>query len=218
MSNQLQVIEGIQKEQVDYYSIYRKKFLNELYEGLAQCENQGSIERETLKRIVFSGLKMINSEGVPASYEDLQTRFHNIGSINTMIGWLTPRELMQMFPIEKRYDGKKYEMKDYFYTMRVIEEKGIDKCIGTEQEVFDFISDYQNWDITFFMITSLTTISALRRAEGQKGLLEEFAEQNGIATYTIGTDHRGKQVLVNNTTGEVQRVTKKRPRYLQPVD
>ncbi|WP_216664702.1 hypothetical protein [Bacillus sp. WMMC1349] len=218
MSNQLQVIDGIQKEKVDYYSIYRKIFLNELYEGLAQCESQGSIERETLKRVVFSGLKMINSEDMPETYEDVLTRFHIIGSINTMIGWLTPRELMQMFPVEKHYDGDKYEMKDYFYTMRVIEEKGLDNCIGTEREVFDFISDYQNSDITSFMIESLSTVSALRRAEGQKGLLEEFAEEKGIDTYTMGTDHRGKQVLVNNTTGEVQRVIKKRPRYIQPVD
>ncbi|MCY7774059.1 hypothetical protein MOE70_11725 [Bacillus licheniformis] len=180
MTSQLKVIEGTRKP--DYYSIYRRMFNKAVIESGRKIQRTNQIETDDFKKIVFFGIKMINhSAGRARSRRSLELKLRLIEFIQTVIGELTPRELMQMFPIRKQYDGKKFGMKDYFSTMQAVKEKGFDNCIGTEEEVFDFLRDYQNPDITLFMVTSVTTVSALRRASGQKSLFEEFADKNDIA-------------------------------------
>ena len=60
-------------------------------------------------------------------------------------------------------------------------------------------------------------MSDIRRAEGGKGLAEEFFEKQGITTYTMTEDDKGKQFLVNNDTGEISKVNKLKPRHLRVV-
>ena len=50
---------------------------------------------------------------------------------------------------------------------------------------------------------------AISRAEGGKGIMEEFLEEQGVTTYTMTEDHKGQQFLTNNDTGEVTKVKAK---------
>ncbi|MEC3607520.1 hypothetical protein MHB78_05130 [Bacillus sp. FSL K6-0138] len=178
MTSQLKVIDGTRKP--DYYSIYRRMFQKAVIESARKIQRTNRIETDDFKKIAFTGIKLINLEKA-RSRRSLEVKMRLIEFIQTVIGELTPRELMQMFPIRKQYDGEKFGMKDYFSTVHAVKEKGFDNCIGTEEEVFDFLWNYQNPDISLFMVTSVTTVSALRRASGQKSLFEEFADKNDIA-------------------------------------
>nr|MDH3153197.1 hypothetical protein [Bacillus licheniformis] len=178
MKTQLKVIEGTRKP--DHYSIYHRMFQKAVIESARKIQRTNQIDTDDFKKIAFAGIKMINLEKA-RSRRFLEVKARLIEFIQTVIGKLTPGELMQMFPIRKQYDGEKFGMKDYFSTMHAVKEKGIDNCIGTEEEVFDFLWDYQNPDITLFMVTLVSTVSDLGRASGQKSLFEEFADKNDIA-------------------------------------
>ena len=71
---------------------------------------------------------------------------------------LTPKQLQQMFPISKEYDGDKYDMKDYYYTLHALEKAGMDKPIGTEMEAAHLLWDYQNTEISFFLMAYMGCI------------------------------------------------------------
>lgn len=60
-------------------------------------------------------------------------------------------------------------------------------------------------------------MSAIRRAEGSKGIAEEFCEDHGIAIYTITEDDKAKQIHANNDTREICKVNKPKPRHLRVV-
>ena len=58
--------------------------------------------------------------------------------------------------------------------------------------------------------------SALRKAMGGKGIMEEFMEEQGIPSYTLYDDG----IMVNNMTGEtmkVQKAKKRKPKWLRVV-
>jgi len=135
--------------------------------------------------------------------------------INEMASGLTPREFQTVFPIEKSYDEEKWGTIDYFYTKKYIEEFGEDKVIG--DTITEFLWDYHNWELTDFASQALCVMSAIRRAEGSKRIAEEFCEDHSITTYTMTEGDNGKQILVNNYTGEISKVNKPKPRHLRVV-
>lgn len=83
---------------------------------------------------------------------------------------LTPRQVLGLFPIEKSYDGEKYQAKDYYSSIETVNNLGIDiplnyetakeflmECmIGrfmfkTGVSMMTLVSDYNNWDVTDVM-------------------------------------------------------------------
>ena len=60
-------------------------------------------------------------------------------------------------------------------------------------------------------------MSAIRRAEGGKGIAAEFFEKEGVTTYTKTKDDKGNEILVNNDTGELTKVNKAKPWHLRVV-
>lgn len=87
-------------------------------------------------------------------------------SVVKLLEGLTPDDVLQIFPSEKKYDGYKLEIKDYFSCLNRINQIGMNTKMTTEQ-VHDFImecvsdgflfdvgvgimsnvSDFNNWDI-----------------------------------------------------------------------
>lgn len=146
------------------------------------------------------------------SYE-LHQRFQNFCSVTDILGTLTPRIILCYFPLTKYYKGAKYQEKDYFTSMKMIDQIGLDNVIGDQIE--DFLWDYVNKDLKEFEVKKLISLSNLRRSEGYKGLAEAFAEKEGITTYTLNKE---KQYLVNNRTGQVHKIVKGKrriPKYLR---
>lgn len=83
---------------------------------------------------------------------------------------LTPNEVYRLFPIEKEYDGYKYETKDYYSCMEEARKIGLDKEMdsqdasnyimdcNTHSFIFDtgvgmmmLASDYNKWDMQDIM-------------------------------------------------------------------
>lgn len=86
-------------------------------------------------------------------------------TLNLLEG-LTPRQILEVFPIDKDYKGYRYEIKDYYSSMEAINELGMDTPLNHETAkefvmecqcgrfIFDIgvslmrlASDYNNWDI-----------------------------------------------------------------------
>lgn len=221
--NELRLVQGFKKEKVmpNYRKMYSTAYTNALRrvsKGMQKSDDIGDIQLDDRRMLVLYGVKMINAtdvENFDFDYELLKSTFNIISFINVIIGSFTPRELQTVFPITKDYDGEKYEYTDYFYAKNFINEFGLDKKIG--DEAVRFHMNYVNTEIRLFAVSAMCVMSAIRRAEGGKGIMEEFLEEHGFTTYTETTDAKGNKLLRNNDTGEMIKVSKPRPRHLKVV-
>ena len=55
-----------------------------------------------------------------------------------------------------------------FYTKEYIDSLEVDKPIGAEDKVLEFLWEYHNWDITEFVVESMSCISDYNRLQGDK--------------------------------------------------
>lgn len=218
---ELRVIDGIKKEKPNYRRLYSNAYINTLKRAIRVADETKEFQFNDLsldirRKIVLYGVKSINATNLDIlDYELLVGTFNTISMLNSMMGTFTPRELLTVFPIDKEYDGEKYEMKDYFYTRKFIEEFGMDRVIG--EKMVEFHWDYRNREITRFAVKTMCVMSKIRRAEGGKGIMEEFMEEQGVPTYTLTEYGNGNQYLVNKQTGEMQKVIKPKPKHLKVI-
>lgn len=83
---------------------------------------------------------------------------------------LTPKQVNELFPIEKEYNGHVFEVKDYYYCIQEANKIGLDK-IMTSNDVkkyvmkcntnifinlvgvglMSLVSDYNNWDMNYII-------------------------------------------------------------------
>lgn len=212
----LKVIEGIKKEKPNYFLLYSGVFVNELELAIQKYATIKEYDKDTLKKLIWSGTKMIITSESRSHYkEDLLEELAMITSIDLMMSLLTPKEFETIFPIDKEYNGEKWGAKDYFYTRKYIEEFGKNKVIGSNIE--EFLWEYLNHTIRSYVVKKMMILSSIRRIETGKGIMEEFLEEQGVPTYTMYEDDDGKKFLENRQTGEVFEVKKPRPKYLKVV-
>ncbi|MEC1155510.1 hypothetical protein [Cytobacillus horneckiae] len=214
----LKVINGISKPKFDYFDAYSRMYSKAIKELVDFYRSKDEISTEILKKVVFSGVKMMNLYDVKMmskTEESFLAQLEIFNFIKLSITQLTPSEVEKLFPITKEYDGERFESKDYFFTKKFNLEIGEHNTIG--ENLDEFLWNYQNWDVTHFAINELCILSDIRRLQGHKGLMDEFLEEQGVPTYTMAEDHQGKNILINNQTGEETIVKKKRPRYLKPL-
>lgn len=133
-----------------------------------------------------------------------QLRFTVIDSIFTILGCLTLRNFVTTFPIDKTYDGAKWECKDYFSTMDVLSKMDWDKPIGRD-ELSELLWDYDNEELRHAYIEFTTAMSAIYRAQTGKGIMEKFLEDRGVPTYTMDKE---TGVMKNNGTGDIMKPKK----------
>ena len=181
------------------------------------------LPQDELAKIGFAGIKYICSmrdvsrenkklgidEGRTLTEE--QIRFTVIDSIFTILGCLTLRNFVTTFPIDKTYDGAKWEEKDYFSTMEVLSEMDWDKPIGRD-ELSELLWDYYNADLRHAYVEFTTAMSAIYRAQTGKGIAETWCDNMGIPTYTEDSETR---IMKNNQTGDIMKP--KKVSYLQIV-
>lgn len=124
------------------------------------------MSQEDLKKFIFLGVNYFgkrpdHTHRIMPSEEDLEAKYMQLNHIMQAIGMLTPTTLMQMFPIIKDYDGKKYGEKDYYYTMKAIGRLNPHKPIGSAQQAAQLLWDYENNSLRFFSIKWVGCISDL---------------------------------------------------------
>lgn len=124
-----------------------------------------------------------------------------------LIESMTPRHFMHLFPIDKTYDGERWQCKDYFSTMAMVQDHGLDTPIG---DGVPFLWDYCNPHTRCFLSAFFTAITAKRRENGQPGLLESYFDSIGkpLPTYIKMELPNGKTYMRNNQTGQFVPVAK----------
>ncbi|NBI64906.1 hypothetical protein D3Z38_18160 [Clostridiales bacterium] len=224
----LEVIAGGAKEKADCRPTrthYEKAIEKALEEYVKQCGKMTFDEAanqfsESFRKLVYAGVKSVgkieskdldaNENLVHATYEYIEYLFDTFGA-------MTPRQVTQLFPISKTYDGDRWGTKDYYYAMEEVRKIGLDNVIGRDKAP-EFLMEYHNEDIKEFMIMFMMVISRMRVLQGGRDPLEEFLEENGVATYSY---YENEGIMVNRQTGEVTKVEKPRtrvPKYMKVIE
>lgn len=197
--------------------LYFKAFRNSLKE---YHEDAGETDKRMISyKVIFYGVKAVNTlpEEESITRKDAELNFQISSIVKNLVGTLTPKEFMQMFPIQKEFKGHKWQMKDYFYTKEYIQTLEANKPIRESEDPLMFLWEYTNWDITMFNLKLMRHMSDLRELDGHQSLAMEWAEMNGLKTYTSHTDPKGKEYLLDREKGKTIKVKKKYPRHLKLV-
>lgn len=212
------VISGTKKN----YKPTEKHYFMALNRLLQKIENQKSeqqiLDKETTIKLVFLSVKAfcaMKNDGL--TMDEAKVRFNAVSDIMSYMALLTPTEFIRLFPIPKEYDGKKYSVKDYFSTIERLKKYPLDEEIG-EDKIIEFLMEYYNGDIIKFEVKKLCLISYIRRLNGQKGVMEEFCEENDIPTYSY---YEAEGIMVESGTGKAVKVEKpkrRKPKYLKVVE
>ncbi len=180
--------------------------------------------QDELMKAALCGVKYINyaididsaNHRLDNTYQTLfevkQNAFNLIDALFGLIGRIKLKNLIKIFPIDKDYDGDKWGCKDYFFTMDVLREKGLDNAVGRDG-VFDLMWDYENRDLREFTVFYMSCMSAMYKQQTGVGIAEKFCEDNGIGTYTMD---RENGLVIDNQTGEIAKVSYK-PSFMQIV-
>ena len=208
-----ELIPGGKKEKPDYVVLYCDAMLRTL-----ERLKEAPADKQAKLRAIFYGVKLIGvTDNRNLTEEEAERRFWMINSIQAMMKAITPTELLQMFPVKKAYDGQRGDCKDYFFTMDVLRQHGLDKPLG--EAVNEILWDYMNQNIMAFVVASLAVMDELRRHNGEKSMFQEFMDEQGVKlpTYRMEKDSKGRRWMINNETGERNRVKVKRAKHLRAV-
>ena len=233
MSNKFTVIESTDEDKLkEMDRISKITKLNEIWERYffdmvmrytEEYRTLYKLPQDKLAKVGFAGIKYICScsdisrenmkLGIdePKTLKQNQYRFQLIDNIFGVLGCLTLRNFVNTFPIDKTYDGAKWECKDYFYTMEVLSKMDWDKPIGRD-ELSELLWDYENADLRHVYIEFTTAMSAIYRAQTGRGIAETWLDDLGIPTYT---EDRETGIMINNRTGDIMK--SKKASHLQIV-
>jgi len=95
-------------------------------------------------------------------------------SVITLLSSLTPSQLVRMFPIDKYYDGEKYEMKDYFSTREALDRLPQDEPIHLHTDMFELMWDYCNPHIRHLLTAAMGSVDEIRKWMGKCSMMEEY--------------------------------------------
>lgn len=140
----------------------------------------------------------------PKTLKQNQYRFQMIDSIFGVLGCLTLQNFVNTFPVDKTYDGAKWEEKDYFYTMEVLKDKPWDAPIGRDK-LSELLWDYENEELRHAYLEFTTAMSAIYRAQTGKSITETWCDNMGIPTYT---EDKETGIMKNNRTGDIMKPKK----------
>lgn len=221
MNSKFTVVSGdkgrVEDKQAMLEQLYMKAFGRKvvaIYDGsdLKHC-------RDNLKRAVFYAVKYYGLERIdrrhssePRTLEQVNADFNFLECVKMLMGQLTPREMMSMFPIEKEYDGEEFGCKDYFFTVEKLKDFDLDKPLG-EEGLEDFLWCYWNDDLFAFDAVAFSIISNKYKAQTGRGIMEKWCEDQGIGTYTMNQE---LGIIKDNQTGEIHKLSKK-PSHLKIV-
>ena len=208
-----ELIPGGKKEKPDYVVLYCDAMLRTL-----ERLKEAPADKQAKLRAIFYGVKLIGvTDNRNLTEEEAERRFWMINSTQAMMKAITPIELMQMFPVKKAYDGQRGDCKDYFFTMDVLRQHGLDKPLG--EAVNEILWNYMNPNIMALVVASLAVMDELRRHNGEKSMFQEFMDEQGVKlpTYRMEKDSKGRRWMISNETGERNRVKVKRAKHLRAV-
>jgi hypothetical protein len=191
------------------------RLINAAYE-----KGENDYTREEKKKMAILSVKYLLSrkELKNPSAKEAEDTMNFIFMVDNYLGQFTPREFIQVFPVDKTYDGEKYGIKDYFYTMNYLKSVDMDKPIGREG-LSEFLWEYVN-NKTIFSYSALKMVALghLQKARGEKDWFEQFAEESNLTLFESFSDGSG-QYMQNKKTGEIAKVVprKRKPKWIRRV-
>ena len=130
---------------------------------------------------------------------NVEEKFTYISCLKDCLKKITYGEFVQMFPIDKEYDGAKWEMKDYYSTMEYLNDKSLDDYI---EDPLELIFEYNNCHIIIFGVEVMSVTSDLNKIQTGIGITEAFMFPDQYPTDSkgnlIGVNAKGKVCKVNN--------------------
>jgi len=186
--------------------------LNEIQHGQSDYEQKKIIKQYAflaLRYVVFNQREIIE-------FNDLLNYQGFIATTMDILSSLTPLEFVRFFPIEKRYDGDKWEMKDYFSTIGEINKLPAGKPIGQEN-LPGLLFDYQNRDVRKFTVALMSVQSKILHLQGKPDFMEVWAAENSIPVYSKYSTPDGKEFMINSDTHKSMPVKRPVPAYLKVV-
>lgn len=195
----------------------REERFREMYYDSIYYSEYPDLKKAALCGVKYAILHVVNTE---TTYRDMLGFFIEMREITNIISKLTYRDMIQIFPIGKDFDGKKFEAKDYYSTIEWLKDKDIDSVIG--EDVDDFLWTYYNSDIMSYGVKQTLCCDKLMRADGKQGMIESFLKEvdpeHKIHTYRINVK---EGYIYDNMTGKTQkyrRPKKKCPKYIKVVE
>lgn len=163
------------------------------------------LRAHTVPQIIYASIRWYPHQKEPPILID------EYASVLFFIGRMTPRHFMQMFPIDKTYDGERWECKDYFTTMEMCFQRGFDSPIG---DAFTFLWDYCNPYTRCFLTGFLQAVERECRLDGKPSMLEAFFKKQcvTIPVYRRFEAPDGTTLFQNINTGEILKETPPRPK------
>lgn len=206
------------------HDMWNRQYHNTVSSMFQKHKSIDEWSQDELMKVALCGVKYIKygadiereNQRLDTSYNTpfavKENGFNLIDALFGIIGRIKLENLIKIFPIDKEYDGDKWGCKDYFFTMDVLKEKGLDNAVGRD-EVFDLMWDYENKDLREVTVFFMSCMSAMYERQTGVGIAEKFCEDNGIGTYMID---RENGLLIDNQTGENTKVSNK-PSFMSVV-
>ncbi len=187
MIMELKLIKCSTAEEINNREVAKKIFELEKERCEISCFMIAS-KKQDFKNTIYWGIRYINRH-----YGDIDNNLPYV--ILQLIERITYREFMQIFPLDKEYDGHKYGWKDYFTTVEYLKDKDLDDKIG--ENAFEFIMNYNNARILNFLVEVQIYID--REYEKQTGInpFNEFIKEHNLTTYTMH-EAGGQRFLMDN--------------------
>lgn len=161
----------------ELYDIYLDAFVHNVgrYKECLDQSNSGLVNpnNDYIKKAAYYGVKTVITK--PQSTNRLNkaaTNFEFVEVVSLLLSTMIPKEFIEIFPIDKRYDGAKYEMKDYYYTIDYMNTLDPLKPIGGE--INKLLWEYQNMDIRLFNVRLLGYLDDMRNLRGQPNVIDEL--------------------------------------------
>ena len=147
----------------------RKNYLGD-YEDIKRIIKQTVIafEKDTKDRVALKRLVLWLGRYTTWTYDhkelfNIETIFTMSELYKTYITDLTYKEFMEIYPIEKRYDGARWETRDYYSTIEFLSNVDLDSKIGGEKQVMDLFWEYDNWELLDVASANMCIMSAMSR-------------------------------------------------------
>ena len=127
-----------------------------------------AFDKDTNDRVALKRLVLWLGRYITWTYDHKE--LFNIETIFTMseiyksyVADLTYKEFMEIYPIDKRYDGARWETRDYYSTIEFLSDIDLDSKIGGEKQVMDLFWEYDNWELLDVASDSMCIMSAMSR-------------------------------------------------------
>ena len=193
------VINGYKKETIKLKREIQKQAYNRIY-----LSNRTS----NLQKCIWGGVKYFSRFKYNIDdYEELIKAFMNYEYIKDVMRLITFKQFINLFPIEKSFDGYKWECKDYWSTMDYLKDFDLNDFIG--ENVDELLSNYYNSDIINFCVMQMLVYDRIARMQGNLGLMEQFLnEVDPECNVHMYTYHEKEGYMYDTNTGKTFKVSK----------